>query len=154
LNIRLSNPAAIDARRSGAYRLSGGPYYPYHDVVPFAPALVEADASHMVWGSDSLHSAVSGFIPKNARLLDLLAVLAPDAEMRRRILTENPAQLYGFQHSGKRPDPQKHDQRRLADDSQHQIDRKELLMPPHRNAEVAFPLRTAVASLAGGVATL
>lgn len=81
---------------SGAYRLSGGPYYPYHDVVPFAHALIEADASHMVWGSDWPHPAVSGSIPKDAQLLDLLAVWAPDAEMRRRILTENPAQLYGF----------------------------------------------------------
>ena len=84
---------------SGAYRLSGGPY-PYHDVVPFARALIEADASHMVWGSDWPHPAVSGSIPKDAQLLDLLAVWAPGAEMRRRILTENPAQRYGFSAAG------------------------------------------------------
>jgi len=80
---------------SGAYRLSQGPY-PYHDVVPFARTLIEADASHMVWGSDWPHPAVSGSIPKDAALLDLLAMWAPDADIRRRILTENPAQLYGF----------------------------------------------------------
>ncbi|MGD0467407.1 MAG: amidohydrolase family protein [Terriglobales bacterium] len=91
------------AKLSGAYRLSGGPYYPYHDVVPFARALIEADASHMVWGSDWPHPAVSGSIPKDAGLLDLLAVWAPDAEVRRRILTENPAQLYGFSAAEKGP---------------------------------------------------
>jgi predicted TIM-barrel fold metal-dependent hydrolase len=81
---------------SGAYRLSAELHYPYDDVVPFARALIEADASHMVWGSDWPHPAVSGSIPKDAQLLDLLAVWAPDTEMRRRILTENPARLYGF----------------------------------------------------------
>jgi len=80
---------------SGAYRISAGPY-PYHDVVPFARALIEADASRMVWGSDWPHPSVSGAIPKGAELLDLLAVWAPDTEMRRRILVENPARLYGF----------------------------------------------------------
>jgi len=85
---------------SGAYRISGGPY-PYHDVVPFARALIEADASRVVWGSDWPHPAVRGPIPKDAELLDLLAVWAPDAEMRRRILVENPARLYGFSAAGK-----------------------------------------------------
>jgi predicted TIM-barrel fold metal-dependent hydrolase len=79
---------------SGAYRVSAEPY-PYHDVVPFARALIEADASHMVWGSDWPHPAVGGSIPQDAELLDLLALWAPDAEVRRRILTENPAKLYG-----------------------------------------------------------
>jgi predicted TIM-barrel fold metal-dependent hydrolase len=83
------------AKLSGAYRISAETY-PYHDVVPFARALIEADASRMVWGSDWPHPSVTGSIPKDAELLDLLAVWAPDAEIRRRILTENPAQLYGF----------------------------------------------------------
>lgn len=80
---------------SGAYRISDEPC-PYHDVVPFARALIEADASHMVWGSDWPHPCVTGSIPKDAELLDLLAMWAPDADVRRRILTENPAVLYGY----------------------------------------------------------
>jgi predicted TIM-barrel fold metal-dependent hydrolase len=78
---------------SGAYRISQQ-MYPYPDVVPFAQALVEADASRMVWGSDWPHPAVAGFIPKDADLLDLLALWVPDAEVRRRVLVENPARLY------------------------------------------------------------
>ena len=80
---------------SGAYRISREPY-PYPDVVPFARALIEADASRTVWGSDWPHPCVSGFIPKDAELLDLLAMWARDAEVRRRILAENPAVLYGY----------------------------------------------------------
>ncbi len=80
---------------SGAYRISAEPY-PYHDVVPFARALIEADASRMVWGSDWPHPCVTGSIPKDSELLDLVTLWAPDAEVRRRILTENPAVLYGY----------------------------------------------------------
>jgi predicted TIM-barrel fold metal-dependent hydrolase len=84
---------------SGAYRISAEPY-PYLDVVPVARALVETNPSRLVWGSDWPHPAVSGPIPKGAELLDLLALWAPDAELRRRILTDNPAQLYDFSPAG------------------------------------------------------
>jgi len=92
--LRLVREGRCWVKLSGAYRISAGPY-PYHDVVPLARALIEADASRMVWGSDWPHPSVSGSIPKDAELLDLLAVWEPDAEMRRRILVENPARLYG-----------------------------------------------------------
>jgi predicted TIM-barrel fold metal-dependent hydrolase len=64
--------------------------------VPFARALIEADATHMVWGSDWPHPAESVPIPKDAELLDLLTTWAPDEGIRRRILSENPARLYGL----------------------------------------------------------
>jgi predicted TIM-barrel fold metal-dependent hydrolase len=80
---------------SGAYRISAQAY-PYPDVVPFARTLVEAGPSRMVWGSDWPHPAVTGTIPKDADLLDLLALWVPDAELRCRVLTENPARLYGI----------------------------------------------------------
>jgi len=35
-------------------------------------------------------------MPNDADLVDLLALYAPDAEMRQRILVENPARLYKF----------------------------------------------------------
>ena len=92
---------------SGAYRISAEPY-PYPDVVPFARALIEADASRMVWGSDWPHPAVSVPIPKDAEVLDLLAAWAPDAEVRRRILSENPARLYGLSNDVSRMNPIHH----------------------------------------------
>jgi predicted TIM-barrel fold metal-dependent hydrolase len=35
-------------------------------------------------------------MPNEGDLLDLLGVMAPDGETRRRILVDNPARLYGF----------------------------------------------------------
>jgi predicted TIM-barrel fold metal-dependent hydrolase len=35
-------------------------------------------------------------MPNDGDLLDLLALYAPDAAMRDRILVDNPARLYGF----------------------------------------------------------
>jgi predicted TIM-barrel fold metal-dependent hydrolase len=37
-------------------------------------------------------------MPNDGDLLDLLNVWAPDAEVRNRILVDNPARLYGFPH--------------------------------------------------------
>jgi 2-pyrone-4,6-dicarboxylate lactonase len=78
---------------SGAYRISGQPY-PYPDVVPFAHALLEAAPARMVWGSDWPHPSVSVPIPRDGDLMDLVPVWIPDPETRRRVLVENPRQLY------------------------------------------------------------
>ena len=65
-------------------------------VMPFAQALIDAGPDRVLWGSDWPHVVFDGFMPNDADLLDLLALWAPDAELRRKILVDNPAQLYGF----------------------------------------------------------
>jgi predicted TIM-barrel fold metal-dependent hydrolase len=92
---------------SGAYRLSNkGPDYP--DAVPFAKALIAANPDRLVWGSDWPHpdsSMTPGRKPTDlaplyqiddGRLFNQLAVWAPDAATRKKILVDNPAKLYGF----------------------------------------------------------
>ena len=92
---------------SGAYRLSNkAPDYP--DAVPFAKALIAANADRLVWGTDWPHpDSVTPPGKKNtdltpllqigdARVLNQLAVWAPDAATRKKILVDNPARLYGF----------------------------------------------------------
>jgi len=80
---------------SGNYRISEqGP--PYTDAVPFARALIEAGPQRMVWGTDWPHPALNDFMPNDGDLLDALDDYAPDAELKRTILVDNPAQLYGF----------------------------------------------------------
>ncbi len=92
---------------SGAYRASTrGPDYP--DVAPFAKALIAANADRIVWGSDWPHpngTVVPGRKPTDVappfqiddgRLLNQLAVWAPDPAIRKKILVDNPARLYGF----------------------------------------------------------
>jgi predicted TIM-barrel fold metal-dependent hydrolase len=92
---------------SGAYRASKlGP--DYQDVIPLAKALIEANADRIVWGTDWPHpdsvtpqgKKVTDVTPlfqiDDGRLLNQLAVWAPDAGIRKKILVDNPARLYGF----------------------------------------------------------
>jgi len=80
---------------SGNYRITAeGP--PFSDVIPFARALIEAGPERMVWGTDWPHPALNDFMPNDGDLLDALDEYAPDSDLKRAILVDNPAQLYGF----------------------------------------------------------
>ena len=80
---------------SGNYRISTeGP--PYRDAIPFARALIEAGPSRMLWGSDWPHPALTELMPNDGDLLDALDDYAPEPDMKRAILVDNPARLYGF----------------------------------------------------------
>ena len=92
---------------SGAYRASKlGP--DYADAAPLARALIAANSDRVVWGTDWPHpDSVTPpgrkttdvqplFQIDDGRLLNQLPVWAPDAAIRKKILVDNPAQLYGF----------------------------------------------------------
>ncbi len=92
---------------SGAYRSSTlAPDYP--DVAPFARALIAANSDRIIWGSDWPHpnsntpaghkaTDITPFFQiDDGRLLNDLAVWEPDAVVRKKILADNPARLYGF----------------------------------------------------------
>ena len=92
---------------SGAYRSSKlAP--DYRDVVPFAQALIAANADRILWGTDWPHpdsvtppgKQITDVTPlfqiDDGRLLNQLPVWAPDAAIRKKILADNPARLYGF----------------------------------------------------------
>jgi len=81
---------------SGAYRISDSWREDYRDVTPLAQKLIAAAPNRMLWGSDWPHVSLS-HMPDTGQLRNLLAVWAPDEEIRRRILVDNPAYLYGFQ---------------------------------------------------------
>jgi predicted TIM-barrel fold metal-dependent hydrolase len=68
----------------------------YADAAPFARALIEAAPNRVLWGTDWPHPNIEGRMPNDGDLLDLLALYAPDANLRNRILVDNPARLYGF----------------------------------------------------------
>jgi len=90
---------------SGAYR-SSTKAPDYAEMAPFAQALIAANPDRIVWGSDwphpntSLKKAaheVSAAEPiDDATLLNQLPKWAPDAAIRKKILVDNPARLYGF----------------------------------------------------------
>jgi predicted TIM-barrel fold metal-dependent hydrolase len=90
---------------SGAYRASNlAPDYP--DAARLAKLLIAANPERIVWGTDWPHpNSASGrpatevtplFAIDDGRLLNQLPVWAPDAAIRRKILVDNPARLYGF----------------------------------------------------------
>lgn len=80
---------------SGAYMNSesGPPAYP--EATRIAQAYVAAAPERLVWGSDWPHPGPK-VKPDDAGLFDLLAVWAPAATVRHRILVRNPERLYGF----------------------------------------------------------
>lgn len=79
---------------SAGNRLAAEP--PYRDVIPFARALVELRSDRLVWGTDWPHVNFKGKMPNTTELLDCLLEWVPDEGVRRRILVDNPAALYGF----------------------------------------------------------
>jgi predicted TIM-barrel fold metal-dependent hydrolase len=90
---------------SGAYRASKqAPDYP--DAAPLAQALIAANADRIVWGTDWPHPNSSSGKPAtevtplfqidDGRLLNQLPAWAPDPAVRKKILVDNPARLYGF----------------------------------------------------------
>jgi predicted TIM-barrel fold metal-dependent hydrolase len=92
---------------SGAYRASTKAP-DYRDAAPLAQALIGANADRVLWGTDWPHPdttirpghpamEVTPLLPiDDGLLLNQLAVWAPDAGVRKKILVENPARLYGF----------------------------------------------------------
>jgi predicted TIM-barrel fold metal-dependent hydrolase len=92
---------------SGAYRASKlAPDYP--DAAPLARALLAANPERIIWGSDWPHPdsvtapgrKITDVTPlfqiDDGRLLNQLPVWAPDEAIRKKILVDNPARLYGF----------------------------------------------------------
>ena len=92
---------------SGAYRSStAAPEYA--DVAPLARALIAANVERVVWGTDWPHPDAATVAGRKAtdlapllqiddgRVMNQLAVWAPDAAVRKTILVDNPARLYGF----------------------------------------------------------
>src|SRR5262245_27701927 len=98
---RLLDKGRTWIKLSGAYSNSkvGPPDYP--EATRIAEAFVKAAPERLVWGSDWPHpSEQNGTLPDDALLFDLLAVWAPDEATRKRILVDNPENLYGFTKTG------------------------------------------------------
>jgi predicted TIM-barrel fold metal-dependent hydrolase len=90
---------------SAAYRASTQPP-DYPNAAPFAKALVAANPDRILWGTDWPHTNSTSSRPAtevtplfaidDGRLLNQFAAWVPDAALRKTILVDNPARLYGF----------------------------------------------------------
>jgi 2-pyrone-4,6-dicarboxylate lactonase len=81
---------------TGPYRISGATDLPYDDVDAAAVRLAQAAPGRLIWGSDWPHVMMKKPMPNDGALCDLLGRWIPDAATRRRILVDNPMELYGF----------------------------------------------------------
>ena len=78
---------------TGIYRFSQNPTFA--DVAAFAEALIATAPDQLIWGSDFPHLSFHDKVG-TIQLYNKLAEWAPDAAMRKRILTDNPARLFSF----------------------------------------------------------
>ncbi len=95
--LRLVDTGRCWVKLSAAYETSrrGAPLY--EDVGALAKVLVKAAPERMLWASNWPHpQEPRDALPDDADLLDVLLEWAPDESVRRRILADNPAELYGF----------------------------------------------------------
>ena len=67
----------------------------YTDVRPFHDALARANPDRLIWGSDWPYLRMGDATPDAGHLLDLLDAWCGDETLRRKILVDNPARLYG-----------------------------------------------------------
>ena len=93
--LRLAEAGRCWIKLTAPYRISPGDL-PYKEAGEFARAVVEAAPGRVVWGTDWPHVMVTKPMPNDADLCDLFFQWVSDPEARRRILADNPAELYGF----------------------------------------------------------
>jgi D-galactarolactone isomerase len=94
--LRLVDTGRCWVKLAAPYETSrtGGPKF--EDVGRLARALVQHAPERMLWASNWPHPSVPPGTLDDLALLELLQDWAPRAADRRRILVDNPAQLYGF----------------------------------------------------------
>ncbi len=77
---------------TGTYRISTQPGF--DDVTPLVQTLAQAAPDRLIWGSDYPHLSFAE--NDSIVLFNLLARWLPDPALRRKVLVDTPATLYGF----------------------------------------------------------
>jgi predicted TIM-barrel fold metal-dependent hydrolase len=105
--LNLARTGKAHVKLSAPYRASAQPP-DYVEIAPLAKALIAANPQRILWGSDWPHPNIS--LPPGQKFTDVLPLFqiddgrvfnqfvlwAPDAAVRKMILVENPAKLFGF----------------------------------------------------------
>ena len=81
---------------SGIYMRSTDGAPGYRDTFPLGEALARHAPERLVWGSDWPHTTETPGSVDDAALVDVLLAWCGTDETLRRVLVDNPAQLYGF----------------------------------------------------------
>ncbi|MBB4685661.1 amidohydrolase family protein [Amycolatopsis jiangsuensis] len=81
--LSVTGPAALDGERRA-----------YTDVVPFARRVVTEFPDRVLWGTDWPHPNLTSHMPDDGLLVDYVPQVAETAELRRKLLVDNPMRLY------------------------------------------------------------
>ncbi|GGF51163.1 2-pyrone-4,6-dicarboxylate hydrolase [Marmoricola endophyticus] len=68
---------------------------PYDDAAAYARGYIATAPERVLWGTDWPHPLHTGVVPNDGHLVDLLHRYAPDEAELRRVLLDNPAELFG-----------------------------------------------------------
>jgi len=71
-----------------------GPEYNYSDVLPFMQKLVTTFPDRVLWGTDWPHPNMKSHMPDDGKLVDIIEMFAPDITTQKKLLVDNPLQLY------------------------------------------------------------
>lgn len=93
--LRLLDGGHVWVKLSAPYETSQSGPPRYDDVSVLARALAAANPDRCLWASNYPHPGRPDR-PDNGDMLDMLLQWAPDEAVRRKILVDNPARLYGF----------------------------------------------------------
>ncbi len=88
----MKNPLAW-VKICGSERISSAGA-PFLDAVPFAQALLAAAPDRCLWGTDWPHPNISGDMPNDGDLVDLLGAMTDDPALIRQVTVDNPTRLY------------------------------------------------------------
>jgi len=92
---RLLDSGRAWVKLSGTDRVSKEPP-PFRDAVALAREVAAHAPERIVWGTDWPHPNVDKYMPDDGQLVDAIAEIAPNETTRRRMLVDNPAELFGF----------------------------------------------------------
>jgi 2-pyrone-4,6-dicarboxylate lactonase len=81
--LSVTGPKALDGERM-----------PYRDVIPFARRVVEEFPDRVLWGTDWPHPNLKDHMPDDGLLVEIIPHIAPTPELQRKLLVDNPMQLY------------------------------------------------------------
>ena len=93
---RLVDTGRCWVKLSAPYETSKTGAPKYEDVGRLAKALVKQAPERMLWASNWPHPSSRQKLPRDEDLLELLGEWAPDAAAQKKILADNPAELYRF----------------------------------------------------------
>jgi predicted TIM-barrel fold metal-dependent hydrolase len=79
---------------SNGHRVSTRPHF--DEAVALGKEYIKTNPDRLIWGSDWPHPLHEEYMPNDADLLELFYRYSDDAAVRRKVLVDNPAKLFGF----------------------------------------------------------